>query len=141
VTVYAARATGNVLPIQQISGSKTGLNIPTGIALDASRNIYVANFVYPGSVTIYAAGANGNVTPIRTIAGSNTGLNRPDGIALDANANIYVANNPYGIALGGDGFRSSLTVYAAGANGNVAPIRTIVGRTTRLHQPTGVAIR
>lgn len=139
VTVYAAGASGNVAPVQTISGSKTGLNGPEGIAVDASLNIYVANsFGGPsglGSVTIYPAGANGNVAPTRTINGSNTGLNFPEGVALDASLNVYVTT-----FVGGPSGLGNVSIYAAGANGNVAPIRTITGSNTRLHGPVGVVL-
>ena len=38
VTVYAAGATGNAKPIQNISGSNTDLGGPSGIAVDADGN-------------------------------------------------------------------------------------------------------
>jgi hypothetical protein len=117
VTVYPASANGNVAPIETISGSNTGLNNPEGIALDARLNINVANANTP-SVTVYAAGANGNVAPIRAISGSNTELNNPFGIALVGKGKTYVVNSPAGRT-------SPVTAYAAGANGNVAPIQTI----------------
>src|SRR5580704_4529795 len=79
VTVYAKRANGNIAPLWTIYGSNTGLNLPVGIALDASRNIYVTNSG-ANTVTVFAAGANGNVAPIRTISGGNTGLSTPWGI-------------------------------------------------------------
>jgi 6-phosphogluconolactonase (cycloisomerase 2 family) len=133
VTVYAPGASGDVLPIRKISGSKTQLHSPGGIAMDASGNVYVANYGN-GSVTVYAAGANGNVAPIRRISGSNTGLVQPTNVALDANRNVYVTNSGY---LSGP---YSVTVYAAGATGNVAPIRTIEGSQTGLNQPNAVAL-
>jgi hypothetical protein len=139
VTVYGAGANGNVAPLQTIGGSKTGMNGPEGIALDASLNIYVANSFGGvsglGSVTVYATGANGNVTPIRTISGSNTGLNFPEGVALDASGNVYVTT-----FVGGPSGLGSINVYAAAANGNVAPVRTITGSNTRLHGPVGIAL-
>lgn len=139
VTVYPAGANGNVAPTQTISGSKTGMNGPEGIALDSSRNIYVANSFGGasglGSVTVYPAGANGNVAPITTISGSNTGLNFPEGITLDASLNVYVTT-----FVGGPSGLGNVSVYAAGANGNVAPIRTITGSNTRLHGPVGIAL-
>ena len=73
VTVYAEGATGNATPIQTIRGSHTGLSGPIDVAVDASRDIYVAN-LHNTSVTVYSAGATGNVAPIQTIAGSMTGL-------------------------------------------------------------------
>lgn len=138
VTVYAKGSHGNIAPMQIITGSKTGLSFPEGIALDASLNIYIANSQGGyglGSITIYAAGANGNVAPIRTIRGSNTGLNFPEGIILDSSRNIHVTNFP-----GGPSGLGSVNVYAAGANGNVAPIRSISGSTTALHGPVGIAL-
>ncbi len=133
VTVYASGANGNVAPVRTIAGSATNLNTPEGIALDSDLNIYVANS-HNNSVTVFAAGANGNATPIQTISGSATELNGPTGIALDGQRNIYVAN--YGQQFGGV---TRVNVYAAGANGNVAPIRTITGTRTRLDAPYGLA--
>lgn len=132
VTVYASGSSGNAAPIRTISGANTHLYDPFGPALDAARNIYVANF--DNSVTVYAANANGNVAPIQTVIGSNTGLNNPFGIALDATRNIYVSNGP----LPAGPF--TVTVYAAGANGNVAPIRTIGGANTGLSGPGGIVL-
>lgn len=132
VTVYGAGASGNVAPIQTISGSYTGLNAPRGIAVDAAHNIYVSNDAPYGkhSVTVYAAGSTGNVAPIREITGKKTQFspNYTFGIALDGAGNIYVAN--YGTVL----------VFAAGATGNVAPIGEIMGKHTRVSGATGVAL-
>jgi hypothetical protein len=136
VTVYAAGANGNVAPIQTISGSNTGLSQASGIAVDASRNIYVGNVGNAvGSVTVYAAGATGNIAPIRTVAGSRTGLTAPYFIAVTGSGVIYAANPN-----GGRGGVGSVTSYAPGANGDVAPIRTISGSNTGLHNPTGIAL-
>ena len=44
VTVYAASATGNVAPIQDIRGSMTGLFLPEGLALSPlNGDIYIAS--------------------------------------------------------------------------------------------------
>jgi len=134
ITVYGAGAYGNVPPIQTIEGSKTGLSNPYGVAVDASGNSYVPN-EGNSSVTVYTAGANGNVSPIQTISGSSTGLLGPSGIALDGASDIYVTNCCVSGSNGG-----SVTVYAAGANGNVSPIRTISGSNTGLVDPGGIAV-
>jgi len=135
LTIYAAGADGNVAPIRKISGSHTGLDIPYGVAMDAGLNVYVAN---AGSftVTVYAKGAHGNVAPIRTIGGSNTGINLPEEVAIDATGKLYVVNCGCGPMTA----PASVTVYAAGANGNVAPIQTISGADTGLDQPVGITI-
>ena len=132
ITVYAAGANGNVSPIRTISGSNTRLKTPIGVALDADNNIYVANV--NNSVTVYAAAANGNVAPIQAIAGPSTGLKSPRGIALGPDGRIYVMN-------GWNGQKGSVTVYATGANGNVAPIQNIHGSKTGLAEPLGGAVR
>jgi len=146
VTSYSAGNNGNVAPVTQIAnfnfdgsggnaGDFTSLDVPTGIALNASGNTYVSNLVGGangfGSVTVYAAGASGNNLPISMIAnpnadgsggnaGDNTGLAFPNAIAVDSAGKIYVANE-----FGGANGYGSVTVYAAGANGNVAPTATI----------------
>jgi sugar lactone lactonase YvrE len=130
VTVYAAGANGNVAPLRTIKGGRTALTFPFGVALDASRNIYVANGGQFGGITVFAAGAHGDVKPLRLISGAKTQLNNALGIALDAGGKIYVAN--------GNGNR--VNVYAADANGNVAPIRVIGGPQTKLRFPFGIAL-
>lgn len=135
INVYAPGAKGNVAPIRSIRGPATKLFYAYGDAADAAGNVYVADGYFTTCcVTVYAAGANGNVKPVRTIGGTNTGLDIPIGIALDSNNNIYVLNAE------GSPTRS-VTVYAAGANGNVAPIRMIVGQNTGLYAaPVGIAV-
>jgi len=54
--------------------------------------------------------------------------------AVDSNLKIYVSNHPILHA-------SSITFYAAGANGNVKPLGTVQGKKTELYQPVGIAIR
>ena len=88
--------------------------------------LYVANEF--AGVTVYAEGATGDATPIQDISGSNTGLDFPNDVAVDASGNIYVAN-------GGNAYSNSVTVYAAGATGNVAPIQDISGSMTGLVYP------
>lgn len=41
---------------------------------------------------------------------------------------------------GSDGVAPSVTVYAPGANGNVAPQRSIMGKDTGLVNPNGIAV-
>lgn len=136
VLVYAPGADGHAAPSWTIGGSNTGLISPEGIAVDDAENVYVTDnaFELPRySVYVYAAGEHGNVAPVQVISGSKTGLNGPSSVAVDAGHNIYVVNS--GPSVGG-----SVTVYAAGATGNVAPIQTIEGSKTGLSLPFGIAI-
>ena len=141
VTVYRAGSNGNVAPIATISGGRTGLSYPLGIALDSSGNIYVTN-TYTGntrgsppnsSITVYPAGSNGNAAPIAVIAGGNTGLDYPQGIALDSSGKLYVVGFVSGVG-------TSVNVYPAGSNGNVSPAANIVGADTELDLPIGIAL-
>jgi hypothetical protein len=134
VTEYAPGATGSPAPIATISGSNAGLQDPTGLALDSSGDLLVANGTDPGYVSVFAPGANGNVAPIATISGSNTGLVGAMGLALDSQGDVFAAN------MFGNGGPGSVTEYASGASGNVAPIATISGPNTALRLPQGVAL-
>jgi hypothetical protein len=81
VLVFSAGANGNAKPLRIIKGSKTKLDFPVGIALDANDDIYVSNS-NNNSITVYAAGSSGNVAPIRIIKGAKTGFNSIAGIAI-----------------------------------------------------------
>lgn len=137
VLVFAPGASGNIRPIDTIAGSNTGLDAPMGVTIDPGGRIYVANYgtgsVSNSSVTVYASGATGNVTPIATIKGASTLLNQPIGIALDAAGRIYVASS------GNTNAQYRITVYAAGATGDVAPIVTLSGANPGLSVPSFLA--
>ncbi len=138
ITVYASGAGGNVTPTATIAGTNTGLSAPFGVALDAAGQVYVANAGRSGngSITVYTPGATGNVTPTATIAGGNTGLTSPLSIALDAAGQLYVMN----VTIVSNVAYYKVTVYAAGATGNIAPIRLIGGGNTGLSSPLGMAV-
>jgi len=130
VLVFASGATGNVAPIETISGSNTALDTPGGISLDpVNGDIYVANSGN-SSITIYAPGSNGNVGPLGAIQGASTGLDEPTGLVLDTSGNIYVPN--YGTP--------AIYMYAAGSVGNVAPTKTIAGSRTELTKVDQLAL-
>ncbi|MGH7812576.1 MAG: lectin-like domain-containing protein [Candidatus Binataceae bacterium] len=161
ITEYAASANGPATPIAEIVGPSTGLSQPTGIAIDANSNLYVANNdggpSANGTVTIYTPasiaatapttepdGSMGlNVAPDAMIMAPSgaynfTLLNDAAGIAVDANGLIYVANF---------GKTGSVTVYPALAAlvseagyPNVSPIADLTGPATMLEGPHGIAV-
>jgi hypothetical protein len=82
---FAAGATGNATPLNQISGSATNIVEPDGLALDASSNVYYAdanggynadannNGVFlPLLLETFSSSATGNVAPTASI--SSTGF-------------------------------------------------------------------
>jgi hypothetical protein len=84
--VYSRTANGDIAPTRTISGASTGLDFPTGLALDLTNNeLFVAN-PNANSITVYSRTANGDIAPTRTISGASTGLNTPTGLALDSAA-------------------------------------------------------
>jgi hypothetical protein len=116
ITAYPTAASGNTAPVITIAGSNTLLHTPLGIGFDAQGDMFVTNTsacppYNDVAITEYAPGANGNVNPIREISGPKTMLNTPFGVAVDLSGKIYVADPAVGVL-----------VYAANANGNVAPL-------------------
>ena len=94
--------------------------------MDASRNIYAVDFG-GNAINICAAGTS---TLLGTISGSNTQLNCPIAVEIDAQGRIYVTNDNV----------ETITVYAPGARGNVAPIAVISGISTNMTYIDGFGI-
>lgn len=119
VTAYPLRAHGNAAPKLTIAGSNTGLNGPAGLAFNDNFELFVANPA-ANSITVYAPGAHGNATPIRTIHGPATTLQVPQAVAVDGDGFIFAGTGDSGTG------NQSILKFAAGANGNAAPLATIV---------------
>jgi DNA-binding beta-propeller fold protein YncE len=116
ITVYAKNASGDTAPVRVIQGPKTGLNWPTGIAVDPDRaDVYVTNDT-TDSILVFDADAVGDVAPKRVLKGAKTGMKNPTGLALDfQHQELWVAN--FG--------NHTATAYRMSAQGDVAPLRTI----------------
>jgi hypothetical protein len=99
-------------------------------ALAASAPVFGTNWVTSQSGnSVTELSPTGAVVGAR-IKGASTGLSGPQGVAADPAGNVFVANSA----------ADSITEYANGASGNVAPIATISGSRTGLSGPTGLAI-
>ena len=111
-TVQTGTAAGTVQSADTI--------VPAGAPALAYVSAPLGNAVYAYPVT-----AKGPTPPALTLAGPATQLNTPEGIAFDAAGALYVLSAPAGAP-------HAITVYAAGAVGNSAPLRTIAGPKTLL---------
>ncbi len=95
--------------------------------------VYVANGT--DAVAAFSLAASGDVAPDFTLAGPATLLDSPVSLARDAAGNLYVGNRgPLTAPV------SSITVYAGGASGNAAPVRTIAGPLTGLTNLRSIAV-
>jgi gliding motility-associated-like protein len=133
-----------------------GLTDPTGVAIDKSGNVYIAENRVGRIDEIQAA--SGNFIQLAT------GFNGPTGVAVDAAGNVYLIDNgnnsikeipagggatiiiasgfngPYGIALDGAG-----SIYIGDSNNNEVK-KILAGSTTPViigtgfNHPTGVAV-
>ena len=92
--------------------------MPTSVPItftNTAQHLYVTQQSV-NAVYVYDIAADGSISssPSRTIQGAATGLNDPSSIFVDGLGALYVCN-----------MFTNVTVYAPGANGNVAPTNTI----------------
>lgn len=136
IMAFPASANGNVATATTLT-TPTGVFV-TGLTTDAAGNLYVGGLniaSFTGEILVYATGASGTAVPTRTIVGTSTGLAVIQGITVDTAGQIYVSSwTSNGSA------SNSISVFANGATGNVAPIRTISGGATGLTSPAGLAV-
>ncbi len=116
IATFPGLAEGDVPPSRVISGQRTGLNWPMGVAVDAIHNeIAVANYG-SNSILIFHRTDHGDVTPERVIHGDQTGIAGPMGVAVDTkNDELWVSNSD----------DHSSVVFSRTAEGNVAPRRVL----------------
>jgi hypothetical protein len=137
VNIYSTLVDGNVPPLTVIGGSQTQLTQVNGIVVNASGEIYVVD-TDTNQIVGFAAGSSGNAAPNVVIGGSNTNLSWPIGLAQDAVGNLYVAN--CGSDCNGGSLPPCVLEFAAGSNGDVAPMKNISGSETQLSHANAVAL-
>jgi hypothetical protein len=116
IDVFAPGASNGAKPKRTISDEG-------GLAIDGNNLLYVANST-TATIDVFPSGSG---TMEAQIGGSNTGLVAPRTVAVDASLNVYVF----------DAKTATISEFAAGATGNVAPIRTISGSNTGLSGGNG----
>lgn len=104
-----------------LSGGKTGLNRPLGLAVNRDGDLYVAN-TGANEILVFARGSSGDVAPIGRIAGAATQLVAPQALAVDRSGRLYVFDGLQ--TARGAGTAHHVRVYDANARGNVAPIHS-----------------
>jgi len=140
IDVFPPGTTGSVAPSRIImpDGFPQSVSIGPGDALIVA----VAGSSAAGgnnAIEVFAHNASGSATPIRTIAGSKTGLGTGFAFGGDQivatysrfTGRIYVAV----AACDMSAVTPHVSVFAATDMGNVAPIRTIAGSATGMHNP------
>ncbi len=147
VVAYRKDASGEEKPLRTIAGENTGLDAPHGIVVDEKdRLLFVNTWGHhsdervagtgkwlPPAIKVYALDANGDAKPLRVITGGKTQLDWPAAMKFNPNnGDLYVAND----------IGQSVLVFAdaAKAQGDIAPARVLHGPSTRLRNPTGVAL-
>jgi len=152
VEVFSYDANGDTRPIRSL----TVPHQSWGLSLDTDSNeLAVTSQQYQG-ISIYSAEDSGVVRPRRTIRGMETQLEDPHGVFLDTQRDeVFAANHGNwtemrsyagdepafpGKYIPGRFTPSSVRVYKASANGDVAPIRTLQGNKTQLAWPMGITV-
>jgi hypothetical protein len=131
IAKFAPPINGNKPPESTIAGPRAKLG-GNAIAVTTEGTVYVANGQVAGSgyITEFAPDLKGDVAPSVEIEGAKTLLSQPVAVALGPTGKIYVAN------LNGGG-AGRITIYAADAKGDVAPLDHFA---LPLQLPTSIAV-
>src|SRR6266850_1793385 len=135
IQIFKKGAKGEENAIRLIQGNRTHLADPHGIAFDPkTRLLYVANY---GTERDEAPDTVQQMpNPLNSIAPGRP--RRPNwpagngGPGNDGRREVIFGTGTFG--------PPSITVYAADANGNVEPVRQIVGPKAQLNWPTGISV-
>jgi len=125
---FRGSASGEEPPARVIQGSRTMLEQPARLGLDAVNNeIYVPE---EDKVLVYPRMGNGNVAPTRVLEGPDTGLGASS-VAIDPVHNLLVVVG----ARRREG--TKIMIFNRTASGNTKPLRVITGPKTMLSRLGG----
>ena len=145
VLVYPKAAKDEDKPLRTLTGAKTQLADPHGVAVDPKNKLlFVSNHgnykdadapfagqFQPPSITVYPIDAKGDVAPLRVIRGPKAQLDWPAHIFVDPeHGELFVANDV------GD----SILVFRETDSGDAAPLRIVKGPRTNIKNPTGIFV-
>jgi hypothetical protein len=126
------------------TGSAARFNFPSGVAVDAQGNLYIAD---TDNHTIRAIASSGAVSTLAGLAGNSGGadgtgsgarFNSPSDLAVDSSGNIYVADT--------DNFTIRKIVSSTGAVSTLAGLAGTsastdgLGSAARFYHPAGIAV-
>jgi uncharacterized protein (TIGR03437 family) len=127
------------------AGSNAELNFPTGVAVDSSGNVYIADLVnlrirkLTSSGTISTAAGNGNFS-YSGDGGQATSaqLNTPQAVATDSNGNLYIADTANHVVrkVTAAGVISTIAGNGTAGSGGDGGAAT----SAQLHSPQGIAV-
>ncbi len=136
VLVFASGSWNDTPPIRVITAPLIGSSTLGGIAVDSAGNVYVAaasvagDDAGPNDSAIVVFGPSSDSTPIRVIQALGAPLESVNGVAIDSSENVWVLC-PDAVPL---------RQFAAGANGRVAPILTLLSPSLDLPDFGAIAI-
>lgn len=130
------------LPLPRPGISDPNITQYASLAVDNDDNLLVAGYDARGAVIIDTLGTARSITSpalLRSLTGSNTGL-LPLAGGLARTTNLTIALDPrtdelFVYTTNADQTQNQVSVFAAGASGNVPPIRVISGPATGITGP------
>jgi DNA-binding beta-propeller fold protein YncE len=124
VLVFRGGAAGEEAPVRVIQGARTQLVRPHTIAVDPKHGEIIVGDPSNRSITIFDRLANGDVAPLRMIRGPQTSIHTVVGVAADPTRGLILAASRSAV------IDSGIFVFDRSSNGNVSPLRRIVGPRT-----------
>ncbi len=135
ILTFRGDADGEEAPIRIIQGPKTQLKSPDRLDVDPVHNeIFVPN--NRDAILVFRRDAQGDVAPIRVIRGPDTQLTGVRAVAVDAVNNLIIAGTDRRTA----GTQSGLVIFNRTDDGNVKPLRMIIGPSTGIIRITQMQV-
>lgn len=126
---FADSAVGDTPPERILTSSTAALNFKSGLALDlVHRELFIGT---NGEVLVFDSREAGDTAPLRAIGGASTGVGDVAAVAVDlVDDLLYVASWS----------DDAILVFHRTDDGNVTPLRRLVGPLSTIDGPEGVLV-